>query len=51
LRVGSIRVFYEAQEADAEKTGESEVTGIVFVLAVGKKEGNVLRIGGRRVVL
>ena len=51
LRVGTIRGFYEVQEADPEKTGESEVTGIVYVLAIGKKEGNVLRIGGKRVDL
>ncbi len=51
LRVGNIRAFYEAQEADPDKTGESEFAGAVYVLAVGKKEGNVLRIGGRRVAL
>ena len=51
LRIGDMRAFYEVQEADPEKAGESEVAGTVYVLAVGKKEGNVLRIGGRRVTL
>lgn len=42
LRVGSLRVFYEVAE------GES---GIVRVLAVGQKQGNVLRMAGREVEL
>ena len=51
LRVGNIRAFFEVQKAAPEKTDESEIDGLVYVLAVGKKEGNVLRIGGRRVDL
>lgn len=42
LRVGTLRVFYEVA-ADAR--------GVVRVLAVGKKERNVLRIGRREIKL
>jgi len=42
LRVGSLRVFYEVAEVEP---------GIVRVLAVGQKQGNVLRIAGREVEL
>lgn len=42
LRAGSLRVFYEVAEREP---------GIVRVLAVGHKQGNVLRIAGREVEL
>jgi len=42
LRIGSLRVFYEVAEGEP---------GIVRVLAVGQKQGNVLRIAGREVEL
>ncbi|TRZ99325.1 MAG: type II toxin-antitoxin system RelE/ParE family toxin [Nitrospiraceae bacterium] len=42
LRVGSLRVFYEVAEGEPD---------VVRVLAVGQKQGNVLRIAGREVEL
>ena len=42
LRVGSMRVFYEVA---------SDVSEVVHVLAVGKKERNLLRIGRREIKL
>jgi len=51
LRVGQLRVFYEVKETDPEATEPQDVLGVVYVLAVGRKEGNVLRIGGKRVQL
>ena len=43
LRVGSLRAFYEVRspEEGVEPRGD-----VVYVLAVGKKERNVLRIAG-----
>lgn len=51
LRVGELRVFYEVEENDQTQSERPEVSGTVFVLAVGKKEGTVLRIAGKRVNL
>jgi len=42
LRVGRLRVFYEVT---------SDEPALVRVLAVGKKEGSVLRIGGKEIEL
>ena len=42
LRVGFLRVFYEVVGGDPSE---------VRVLAVGKKERSILRIGGREMVL
>ena len=46
-----MRVFYEVEKNDQRQDDQPEVPGIVFVLAVGKKEGNVLWIAGKRVIL
>ena len=42
LRVGALRVFYEVS---------AEEPGMINVLAVGQKEGNVLRIAGKEIKL
>ena len=42
LRVGSLRVFYDGVEA---------APSTVYVLAVGKKVRNVLRVGGQEIRL
>jgi hypothetical protein len=42
MRVGDLRVFYEVG---------GETPGTVTVLAVGRKEGNVLRIAGEEIKL
>lgn len=42
LRVGKLRVFYEVASGDP---------GVVRVLAVGKKAGNILIIGGQEIEL
>jgi len=42
LRIGTFRVFYEVS---------SEEPGVVEVLAVGRKEGSILRIGGKEIKL
>lgn len=42
LRVGPLRVFYEVVEADS---------GVVRILAVGRKRRNVLMIGGKEIRL
>jgi len=42
LRVGSLRVFYEVSEGQP---------GVVRVLAVGLKQGNILRIADKEVRL
>jgi hypothetical protein len=43
LRAGPLRVFYDVVAGDAEsKTGAD----VVYILAVGKKQRNVLRIAG-----
>ena len=42
LRVGDLRVFYEASGTD---------TGVVRVLAVGRKRRSVLTIGGKEIRL
>ena len=42
LRVGALRVFYEVLSQDPE---------VVRVLAVGKKQRNVLRIAGQEIKL
>ncbi len=41
LRVGKLRVFYEVAADDPE----------VDILAIGKKEGQTLRIGGKEIAL
>jgi mRNA-degrading endonuclease RelE of RelBE toxin-antitoxin system len=41
LRVGALRVFFEAAPGQRE----------VLVLAIGRKEGNRLRVGGKEVPL
>jgi mRNA-degrading endonuclease RelE of RelBE toxin-antitoxin system len=51
LRVGELRLFYEVKGNDQGQSEPPEVPGTVFVLAVGKKEGSVLRIAGKRVTL
>lgn len=43
LRVGPLRAFYEVLPLDLELAVPADV---VYVLAVGKKERNVLRIAG-----
>ena len=47
LRVGALRVFYDVAST-AHRPG---VDPLVRILAVGKKEGSVLRIGGEVVEL
>lgn len=42
LRVGELRVFYEVAGADS---------GVVRILAVGRKRRNVLMIGGKEIRL
>jgi hypothetical protein len=54
LRVGSLRAFYDVRplEQGEQESRELEVpAGVVYVLAVGKKERNVLRIAGEVVKL
>ena len=51
LRVGPVRVFYEVKPTGAGQPERQDLLGIVYVLAVGRKEGNVLRIGGEKVQL
>jgi len=51
LRVREFRVFYEVQENDAEARQRTGMHGVVYVLAIGQKKGNVLRIGGKRIEL
>jgi hypothetical protein len=43
LRAGSLRAFYEVRPRHLELEAPADV---VYVLAVGKKERNVLRIAG-----
>jgi mRNA-degrading endonuclease RelE of RelBE toxin-antitoxin system len=42
LRIGNLRVFYEVIPGDP---------GVVRIVAVGKKEGNVVRIAGKEIKL
>ena len=42
LRIGPLRVFYEVV---------SDTPGVVYILAVGKKQRGLLRIGGREIEL
>ena len=42
LRIGKLRVFYEVVPGDP---------GVVRIVAVGKKEGNVVRIAGKEINL
>jgi mRNA-degrading endonuclease RelE of RelBE toxin-antitoxin system len=44
LRIGNIRVYYDV--VPLESSGSDE-PGIVRILAVGRKEGNRLFIGGK----
>jgi len=41
-RLGNLRVFYEVVPGDP---------GVVRIVAVGKKEGNVVRIAGKEIEL
>ena len=43
LRVGPLRAFYDVRPPDPKREALADV---VYVLAVGKKERNVLRIAG-----
>ncbi len=43
LRVGRLRVFYDVRPPDPKLEALAEV---VYILAVGKKERNLLRIAG-----
>ncbi len=43
LRVGPLRAFYDVRTQEQELEAPADV---VYVLAVGKKERNVLRIAG-----
>jgi hypothetical protein len=47
LRVGALRVFYDV----AATEGATGALPLVRILAVGKKERDVLRIGGKVVEL
>jgi mRNA-degrading endonuclease RelE of RelBE toxin-antitoxin system len=42
LRIGNLRVFYEVIPGDPD---------VVRIVAVGKKEGNVVRIAGKEIEL
>lgn len=42
LRIGNLRAFYEVVPGDPE---------VVRIVAVGKKEGNVVRIAGKEIEL
>ncbi len=49
LRVGSLRVFHDVRSPAPEEPPNRELEApaeVVYVLAVGKKERNVLRIAG-----
>jgi len=51
LRVGQLPVFYDVRQADPQAGEPQEALGVVYILAVGRKEGDVLWIGGKRVQL
>jgi|ERR1041384_256816 mRNA-degrading endonuclease RelE of RelBE toxin-antitoxin system len=42
LRIGNLRVFYEVVSGDP---------GVVRIVAVGKKEGSIIRIAGKEIKL
>jgi hypothetical protein len=42
LRIGNLRAFYEVVRGDLD---------VVRIVAVGKKEGNVVRIAGKEIEL
>jgi len=42
LRIGNLRVFYEVVSGDL---------GVVRIVAVGKKEGSIIRIAGKEIKL
>lgn len=48
LRVESLRVFYDVTAPEALS---AEFSGIVRIMAIGKKDRNVLRIGGEEIDL
>ena len=48
LRVGSLRAFYDKTSPEPSS---AQPSGIVRVLAIGKKVRNVLRIGGAEIDL
>jgi mRNA-degrading endonuclease RelE of RelBE toxin-antitoxin system len=50
LRVGQFRVFYDVLPHDPNLM-PPEVEGVVQVLAIGRKTGNDLWIGGKKVQL
>lgn len=51
LRVGQLRVFYDVRPSDPNATEPADVVGLVEVLAIGRKRGNVLWIGDKKVEL
>ena len=56
LRVQDFRVFYEVEEFDVEESDAPQENaldeqGIVHVLAVGRKKGNILWVGDKKVQL
>lgn len=51
LRVGDLRIFYEVEDGDSDVDAEEREDGVVYVLAVGEKKRNELRIGGKKVKL
>jgi hypothetical protein len=53
LRLGALRAFYEVRSPGLELSDREDEApaDVVYVLAVGKKERNVLRIAGEVVRL
>ena len=51
LRVGACRVFYEVEQHDPAILQPGQAEGVVQILALGYKRGNVLWIGGKKVEL
>ena len=48
LRVGLLRAFYDVTSPE---TLSAQPSGVVRIMAIGKKERNVLRIGGEEINL
>lgn len=54
LRIGELRVFYDVEvreERTASTPVEEREESTVSILAVGEKQGNTLKIGGKEVTL
>lgn len=57
LRIGDLRVFYDVDEPvldfgdDDRAKSQATSAGVVTIIAVGQKTGNILRIGGKRIKL